>query len=84
MQDLSRRHLPRAHGKEDGMKWQTEIFQVTMAVLRRTTREITPAECAIRITTVLDNVYMLGKYDESQKMKESVDEAVQKALGVKP
>lgn len=65
------------------MKWQTEIFQLTMAVLRRTTREITPAECATRMTTALDNVYLQGKYDESKKMKELVDDAVRKALGAK-
>ena len=62
------------------MKWQTEIFQLTMAVLRRTTKDITPTECATRMTTTLDNVYMLGRFDESKRMKELVDDTVRKAL----
>ena len=58
------------------MKWQTEIGQLTMAVLRRTMREITPDECVAKLTTVLNNVYLQGKIDQitidTERLKESV------------
>jgi hypothetical protein len=60
------------------MKWQTEIFQLTMAVLRRTTREITPAECATRMTTVLDNVYGMGQIAEAKKILDEMKDSNEK------
>jgi hypothetical protein len=57
------------------MKWQAEIFQLTMAVLRRTTREITPAECATRMTTILDNVYGMGEIAEAKRILEEMKDS---------
>jgi len=60
------------------MKWQLEISIVAMAILRRTMREITPDECAERITKVFNTIYLQGKIDQIV-----IDTEKLKGLGVK-
>ena len=55
-------------------KWELERMQLAMAVLRRTTKDITPVECAARMTTVLNNVYLQGKIDQIQIDIEKMEE----------
>lgn len=59
------------------IKWALEISMVAMAVLRRTTREITPDECAGIITKVFQSIYLQGKIDQivvdTEKLKASHD-----------
>jgi hypothetical protein len=61
------------------MKWPLEITQLTMAVLRRTTREITPGECARRMTMILDNVYMKGQIAQAEQTLAELKAANKKA-----
>ena len=72
------------HGDKE-MKYQLEISTVAMAILRRTMREITPTECAERITRVFDSIYLQGKIDQitidTEKLKE-LDSSIAK-LGTK-
>jgi hypothetical protein len=66
------------------MKWPLEITQLTMAVLRRTTREITPGECARRMAMILDNVYMKGQIAQAEQTLAELKAANEKAREANP
>lgn len=43
------------------MNWRVQIAELSLAVLRRTTREISPTQCYGTIDRILDQVYDMGK-----------------------
>lgn len=43
------------------ISWRLQMSELALAVLRRTTKEITPAQCYTKMSSILDSVYEMGQ-----------------------